>query len=65
MAGRGDPSVTDLPRIDSPEVALQQPHVMTDGEGSVFYPDSEEDARWFATEHDARPVNPDVFPFKL
>lgn len=57
--------MTDLPRIDSLEVARSQAHAMVTDSGDVFYPDDEEDARWFAEEHGARPINVDAFPFRL
>lgn len=34
------------------------PNAMVNDAGDVFYPDSAEDADWFAWEHDARPLNP-------
>jgi hypothetical protein len=38
---------------------------MANDVGDVFYPDSEDDALWFADQHDARPLNPSRFPFSL
>ena len=49
--------MADLPQIGSMDVARQQPHAMVNDEGEVFYPDSDEDARWFAAEHGARYIN--------
>lgn len=46
--------------IDSPAVAATQPHAMVNDAGDVFYPDSPEDAAWFAAEHNARPLHPDA-----
>jgi len=57
--------MADLSRVESLEAAAQQPHAMCNDHGEVFYPDSEEDARWFTAEHDARPLDADVFPFQL
>lgn len=57
--------MTDLPRVDSLETALQQAHAMANDSGDVFYPDNEEDARWFAKEHDGRPLDAEAFPFHL
>lgn len=34
-------------------------------DGSRFYPDSEDDARWFADEHGAVPVYDGLFPFSI
>lgn len=47
-------TMSDLPRIDSIEVARQQPNTMVNDDGEVFYPDSDEDATWFAEQHGAR-----------
>jgi hypothetical protein len=57
--------MADLPRTESLDVALSQPHAMVNDSGEVFYPDGEEDARWFADEHGARPLNADAFPFRI
>lgn len=56
--------MTDLPRIDSLQATAQQPHAMTNDQGEVFYPDSDEDAQWFTEQHGARPLNPAIFPFR-
>jgi hypothetical protein len=42
-----------LPRIDSLEVAVTQPHAMVNAAGEVFYPDDLGDAIWFAEQHGA------------
>lgn len=55
--------MSDLPRIDSSEVAQTSPNAMANGQGDVFYPDDEKEALWFAIEHKARPVSPGRFPF--
>lgn len=54
-----------LPRIDSTETAMAVPHAMVSPTGDVFYPDNPDDAVWFAVEHDAVPLDPDVFPWSL
>lgn len=46
MAGRSH-------NIDCIAVAKTQPHAMVNDEGEVFYPDSPEDAAYFAEEHGA------------
>lgn len=56
--------MADLPRTESLEVTLSQPHAMVNAQGEVFYPDDEEDARWFADEHGARPLDASDFPFR-
>jgi hypothetical protein len=63
----GAPSadLPDLPHINSLEAARSQPHAMVNDQGDVFYPDSEEDARWFAEEHGAWPLDAAAFPFQL
>lgn len=53
-----------LPGVTSLEAAVEQPHAMVNEDGDVFYPDSAEDAAWFAREHAARPLNPNAFPFQ-
>ena len=40
-------------------------HAMYCDDGTLFYPDDEGDARWFADVHDALPVWPQVFPFDI
>jgi hypothetical protein len=54
-----------LPRIDSLEAVRSASHAMVNKQGDVFYPDSEDDARWYAKGHDARPLNVNAFPFVL
>jgi hypothetical protein len=45
------------PSVHSLEVAATQPHVMVNDDGDVFYPDSPEDAAYFAEHHAARPLH--------
>jgi hypothetical protein len=55
--------MADLPQIDSAEVARHQPNAMVNDAGEVFYPDSDDDAHWFAEQHGARYLNqnpPDI-----
>lgn len=56
-----DAPAADLPRIDSLEVAAQQPNAMVNDAGEVFYPDGPEDAEWFARKHGARLMS-DTWP---
>lgn len=42
-------------------IAAEQPHAMRDPDGSVFYPDSPEDAEEFRRDWDAKPINPEAF----
>lgn len=51
-----DGEVAVLPRIDSLEVAAMRGNAMVNDDGDVFYPDSPEDAEWFAEQHGARPL---------
>lgn len=37
-------------------VAAAHPDAMINDDGEVFYPDSPQDAAWFAAEHDAYPL---------
>jgi hypothetical protein len=48
-----------LPRIA--DLHDDQPNAMANDAGEAFYPDSAEDAEWFAVEHGARFVNADPF----
>ena len=51
---------------DRPEIApANLRHAMRCPDGSLLYPDDENDARWFADEHEATPVWPDAFPFDI
>jgi hypothetical protein len=50
---------TSLHGIDCHQVAAAQPNAMVNDVGDVFYPDNPADAAWFASEHDARPLNPE------
>jgi hypothetical protein len=54
--------VRRLADIDSPEVAAGQANAMVDDLGQFFYPDSPEDAAWFAEQHGARPLSDSAFP---
>jgi hypothetical protein len=36
---------------------------MVNDAGDLFYPDGPDDARWFVVEHEARPVDPALFPW--
>lgn len=49
-------------RIDCPVEAASQPHAMINDAGEVFYPDGPVDARLFADEDGARPLDPGRFP---
>lgn len=53
----------NLPKIGSAEVASTSPNAMVNDQGDLFYPDSPSEADWFATEHQAYPVNQATFPF--
>jgi hypothetical protein len=56
-----EPDEKPLPSIHSPEHAATQPHAMVDDDGCFWYPDSPDDAAYFAKHHGARPLNPDAF----
>jgi hypothetical protein len=55
----------ELLPIDCMAVASDTPHAMANDAGDVFYPDNEDDALWFADQHDARPLNQSKFPFSF
>lgn len=63
---RGSSPLGDTPTL-SPEVPVSltnlPPHAMINQCGDLFYPDSADDARYFAVEHHAWAVLPLVFPY--
>lgn len=56
------PCRCDPHQATCPTGAAEQPHTMVGPAGDVFYPDSPDDARWLAREHDAAPLHPNRFP---
>lgn len=51
-------SFTSLHGIECMLVAADQPNVMVNDAGEVFYPDNADDAARFAAEHDAYLLRP-------
>jgi hypothetical protein len=57
--------VAFVSRVRIEDAGRDADHAMEGAGGDLFYPDDHEDARYLTDVHDARPVNPDRFPFHL